>query len=207
MILHMKAFFERYSYDSVRMLLNQVAISMFGFALAMTAAKAESPNLLLWSSIASVVFYLALIYGAAWKTGSGDKLSIEYGKIPFRPLRGLFISLIANLPNFLVAILIAIGALGAETLGSICRTIALLGQGMYQGILATVKIGGVALNNFWWVYLLLPLPAMLVSLVGYIAGAKDVHITSMGIPQYPESDRPSRKELREQRELEKKDRK
>ena len=76
----MKAFFERYSYDSVRMLLNQVAISMFGFALAMTAAKGESDSLLLWSSIASIVFYLALTYGTAWKAGSGDKLSIEYGR-------------------------------------------------------------------------------------------------------------------------------
>ena len=36
----MKAFFERYSYESVRLALNQFAISMFGFALAMTAVKA-----------------------------------------------------------------------------------------------------------------------------------------------------------------------
>ena len=36
----MKAFFERYSYESVRLALNQVAISMFGFARALTAGKA-----------------------------------------------------------------------------------------------------------------------------------------------------------------------
>ena len=41
----MKAFFERYSYESVRLALNQIAISMFGFALAMTAGKAESDAL------------------------------------------------------------------------------------------------------------------------------------------------------------------
>ena len=66
----MKAFFERYSYESVRLALNQIAISMFGFALAMTAGKAESDALLLWSSIGSIVFYLALTYGTAHKTGS-----------------------------------------------------------------------------------------------------------------------------------------
>ena len=204
----MKAFFERYSYDSVRMLLNQVAISIFGFALAMTAAKGESDSLLLWSSIASIVFYLALTYGTAWKTGSGDKLSIEYGKIPFKPLRGLLVSLVANSINLLMAILITVGSLcGIGGMESIGRVIALLSQGMYQGVLAVVTVGGEALNNAWWAYFLITIPSMLISLVGYIAGAKDFHVTNMGIPELPESDRPSRKELREQRELEKKNRK
>ena len=204
----MKAFFERYSYDSVRLLLNQVAISLFGFALAMSSLKTESDTLLLWSSIASIVFSLALVYGTAWKTGSNDRLSIEYGKIPFKPLRGLQVALLANSINFLLALLIAVGTLfGLGGLEGIANAIALLAQGMYQGILAVGKINGSALNNFWWVYFLIPVPAMLVSMVAYIAGAKDFHITNAGIPELPESDRPSRKELKEQRELEKKNKK
>lgn len=204
----MKAFFERYSYESVRLALNQIAISMFGFALAMTAGKAESDALLLWSSIGSIVFYLALTYGTAHKTGSGDRLSIQYGKIPFRPYLGLVLSLIANSVNLLLAILITVGQLAEiGELESISRLIALLIQGMYQGVLATVSVGGVTLNGIWWSYFVITLPAMLVATLGYIAGAKDFHITKMGIPDLPESDRPSRQELREQRELEKKSRK
>lgn len=204
----MKAFFERYSYESVRLALNQVAISMFGFALAMTAGKAESDALLLWSSIGSIVFYLALTYGAAHKTGSGDRLSIQYGKIPFRPYLGLILSLIANSVNLLLAILITVGQLGElGELESISRLIALLIQGMYQGVLATVSVGGVTLNGIWWSYFVITVPAMLVAMLGYIAGAKDFHITKMGIPDLPESDRPSKQELREQKELEKKSRK
>ncbi|MBP3667785.1 MAG: hypothetical protein J6K29_12150 [Clostridia bacterium] len=204
----MKAFFERYSYESVRLALNQIAISMFGFALAMTATKAESDPLLFWSSIASVVFYLALTYGTAWKTGSGDHLSIRYGKIPYRPLTGLWVSLVANSLNLLLAILITVGQLtGVGGLESIPRFIALLIQGMYQGVLATVSVSGTTLNGLWWSYFLITLPAILVSTVAYIAGAKDFHITKMGIPDLPESDRPTKQELREQRELEKKSRK
>lgn len=204
----MKAFFERYSYESVRLALNQIAISMFGFALAMTAGKAESDALLLWSSIGSIVFYLALTYGSAHKTGSADRLSIQYGKIPFRPYLGLILSLIANSVNLLLAILITVGQLGdLGELESISRLIALLIQGMYQGVLATVSVGGVTLNGLWWSYFVITLPAMLVAALGYIAGAKDFHITKMGIPDLPESDRPSKQELREQRELEKKSRK
>lgn len=204
----MKAFFERYSYESVRLALNQVAISMFGFALAMTSVKAESDNLLLWSSIASIVFYLALTYGSAHKTGSGDRLSIQYGKIPYRPYLGLVLSLIANSVNLILAALITVGQLtGIGGLESIPRFIALLIQGMYQGLLATVKIGETPLNGIWWSYFIITIPAMLIATLGYIAGAKDFHITKMGIPELPESDRPSKQELREQKELEKKSRK
>ena len=204
----MKAFFERYSYESVRLALNQIAISMFGFALAMTAAKAESDPLLLWSSIGSILFYLALTYGSAHRTGSGDRLSIQYGKIPFRPLTGLLLSLIANSLNLILATLMMIGQYtDLAGISDISRVIALLIQGMYQGVLATVSVGGVTLNGLWWSYFLITIPAMLVATVGYIAGAKDFHITKMGIPEYPESDRPTRQELREQRKLEKKSRK
>ena len=204
----MKAFFERYSYESVRLALNQIAISMFGFALAMTAGKAESDALLLWSSIASIVFYLALTYGTAWKTGSGDRLSVEYGKLPYRPLTGLLCSLVANSVNLILAILITVGQLGGiGGLETVPRFIALLIQGMYMGTLATVKIGEITLNGFWWSYFIITIPAMLVSTVAYIAGVKDFHITKMGIPDLPESDRPSKQELREQRATEKRSRK
>ena len=204
----MKAFFERYSYDSVRMLLNQVAISMFGFALAMSSLRTESDTLLLWSSIASIVFYLVLTYGTAWKAGANDKLSIEYGKISFSPLRGLMISLLANSINLLLALLIAVGTLfGLGGLEGIANAIALLAQGMYQGTLAVWSVNGAALNTYWWVYFLIPIPSMLVSLVAYVAGAKNIHITNAGVPELPESDRPSRKELKEQRDLEKKNKK
>ena len=203
----MKAFFERYSYDCVRMLLDQIAISMFGFALAMTATRIESENLLLWSSIASIIFYLVLIYGVAWKRGSDDKQSIGYGKIKYNPFLGMILSAIANSINFIVAIIITVGTLTGFENVWIFRTVALLGQGMYQGLLAKVTVGGLALNNYWWAYLLIPIPAMLISLIGYIAGAKDLHVTGAGMSQYPASDRPSRQELKEQRELEKKSRK
>lgn len=204
----MKAFFERYSYESVRLALNQIAISMFGFALAMTAGKAESDALLLWSSIGSIVFYLALTYGSAWKTGSSDRLSVAYGKLPYRPLTGLLCSLVANSVNLLLAILITVGQIGGlGTLETVPRFIALLIQGMYMGVLATVKVGEVTLNGFWWSYFLVTIPAMLVSTVAYIAGVKDFHITKMGIPDLPESDRPSKQELREQKAAEKRSRK
>ena len=37
----MKQFFSRYSYDSMRMFLDQFAISLFGFCLALTAVLTD----------------------------------------------------------------------------------------------------------------------------------------------------------------------
>ncbi len=204
----MKSFFERYSYNSVQMLLNQVAISIFGFALAMTAVKAENDTLLVVTSVASVLFYLCLNYGTAWRVGSGDKVGVEYGKRPYRPLTGLWVSLLANSVNILLAVLIAIGSLAdIPSMTSVCRFIALLAQGMYQGLLAVLTVDGVTINNLWWPYLVIVIPALLVSLVGYIAGVKDVHITNMGVPELPASDRPTRKEQKEMKAQKKQERK
>ena len=133
----------------------------------MTAAKAESDPLLLWSSIGSILFYLVLTYGSAHRTGSGDRLSIQYGKIPFRPLTGLLLSLIANSLNLILATLMMIGQYtDLVGISDISRVIALLIQGMYQGVLATVSVGGVTLNGLWWSYVLITIPALLVATVG-----------------------------------------
>ncbi len=196
----MKEFFERYSYDSVRMLLNQIAMSIFGFSLALTSVTAKNDTLLIVTSIGAIIFYLALNYGVAWRVGSRDKITVDLGRRKFRPSTGLWISLLANSLNFLLAIVAMIGAItgvgGMETIGS---TIAVFVQGMYQGLLAYVKIGAQELNKFWWVFFLTPLPAMLISFVGYIAGVKDFHITKLGVPELPESDRPTKQEVKEKK--------
>lgn len=199
----MKDFLERYSYDSVRMALNQIATAIFGFALAMTAVKAESNALMLASSIGAVLFYLMLNYGVAWRVGSRDKVTVDLGRRSYRPLTGLWISLLANSVNLLLAVLVAVGALaGVQNLEGIPRFIVMLLEGMYLGLINVIKVGGVAVNEYWWVFLLLPVPSLLVSLVGYIAGVKDFHITKIGIPDLPESDRPTKQEKREQKKAE-----
>lgn len=204
----MIAFFKRYSYECVRMMLNQFAISMFGFALAMTAVKAKSDALLLWSSIAAIVFYLILTYSTAWRVGSGDRTGIRYEKISFNPLTGFIISLAANAANFLLGLLIMIGSLFSvgPLLGG-AKLVALLAEGMYQGVLTAVTLGETPLHDLWWSYLLIPIPALVASLLGYVAGAKEFRIIKSATPEYPASDRPSRKELKEQKELNKNSRK
>lgn len=201
----MKRFFSRYSYDSMRMFLDQFAISLFGFSLALAADKAQSESFLWVVSIASILFYLFLITDVARRIGDRDRVSVEIGKQKFSPIRGFLISLLANSINLIMAFVIMLLTFLPETNPALAELITSLLNGMYFGVYRLVSVGDTDLLWLWWSYFLLPLPALLVSTVGYIAGVKDWHLTGLSTPELPASDRPTRKELRERREQKKQD--
>ncbi len=193
----MKRFFADHSYDMVKMLLNQIAIAIFGFSLVLTAGLADSSSLRNVTSVFSILFYLFLIYITAWDIGYKDKISVAVGKKKYNPFKGVLISLCANAFNFVFAIGITLTRLtgGVKTFGAICQFCAGIFEGMYAGLLVN-EVGGAALNTYWFMYFLIPLPAILVSGVAYLFGLKDVKFTSFfNRQQYPESDRePKRKD-------------
>ena len=91
----MRKFFHDYSYNIVKMFVNQFAISIFGVSLtfATTSAHGESQGfdtLTVVVSILSVLFYLFLIYTLAWEIGAKDKISVDAGKKPYRPHLGIW---------------------------------------------------------------------------------------------------------------------
>ena len=96
----MKDFLHNYSYSSVKMFVNQFAISIFGAMLSMASSAAENDTLAFWCSILAIVFYLFLIYTQAWELGAKDKISVDIGKKEYKPHRGLGISALANIPNY-----------------------------------------------------------------------------------------------------------
>lgn len=204
-----KNFFVRYSYDAVKMLLDQIVLAVFGFSLATAAVLAKNPALLLWTSIGAIVFYMFMLYGVAWRMGDEDRKRIRRGEYGGHVFTGTLVSLLANSLNFLLAILIAIGTFaGVAGLVDIPKTIALLAQAEYQGLLAYIPIGteivdgvevAVNLNAAWWVYFLLPIPAMMISTWGYLMGKGEVLLTKLTVPDLPASDRPTKQEKRDAR--------
>ena len=193
----MKAFFKERSYDMVKMFLNQFATAIFGFVLALASTKAHNVVLRNITSGFAVLFYLFLLYTMTWEIGFRDKIPIEKGRKPFRPLTGLCISLCANLPTFLLALFIMLGSLTNvpvfNNIGGVCGSIAVVLEGMFTGLLAN-HVGDVPLNSFWWVYFLIILPSLLCCTVAYLLGTKDKKFTGVFKFQYPASDRePKRK--------------
>ena len=192
----MKAFFHKYGYIIVKMFLNQFVISMFGASLAAATVSTGNTTLTTVVSIGAIVFYLFLLYVMTWEVGAQDKILVDVGKKTYRPLTGLVLSLIANIPNFIIAIVFTIGypsmAAGEEWGSNICAVIKVLlfvFEGMYLGVLTATKltVNGVlqALNNIWWPYFLIIIPAILTCGTAYFLGHKNIHFTSVVLYQDP----------------------
>lgn len=194
----MKQFFKDHSHDMVTMFVNQLAISIFAFALLLAAMKIDNDVLRNVTSIFSILFYVVLLYIKAWDIGYGDKVSVEQGKKSNMPLRGALISLFANSINFLLAFFIMLRSFLPnvavfDSIGGIAQAICMLSQGMYAGLLVN-SVGGAPLNTYWFVFFLTPIPAILISGLAYYFGVHDVKYTGFfHKDQYPESDREPKK--------------
>ncbi len=188
----MKRFFLTYSYDMVKMFLNQFATAIFGFALVLAAGAANNVVLRNVSSVFAILFYMFLLYTMTWEIGFRNRVSAESGRIKKNFFTGTLISLCANVPNFVFAIFITLAMFlnvsAISSVGAVCSFLALTLEGMYTGILA-VHVAGVALNSYWFIYFIIPLPAIIVSTVAYNMGINDVKFTKIFDPITPESDR------------------
>ena len=178
----------------VTMLLNQLVLSMFGFSLVLAAMKIDNDVLRNVTSIFSILFYLLLLYMKAWDIGFRDKASVEQGKKANTPFLGALISLGANAINYVFALFVMLRALlpsvaFISSIGDVCQAISVFLNGMYSGLLAN-QVGGAALNTYWFVFFLTPIPAILVCGLAYYFGLHDVKYTGFFHKnQYPETDR------------------
>jgi hypothetical protein len=180
---------KKYSYSSVKLFVSQMALSLFGLVLAIACAKIGK-TMQVVTSVGAVVFYLFLIYTSIWEIGSKDKFGIEYGKFESNPLIGLYIGLLANSLNLLLAFLITLGLSFGDggvlsTIGALCGSIAVFIEGMYSGILS-IHVGGAPLNSYWYPYFLITIPAIATSALAYYMGIKGVHFAKFMVPENPE---------------------
>ena len=175
----MSGFFSRYSYSIVKMFVNQFAISIFGAVLAMATAASGNNVLTLCVSIFAILFYLFLLYTLSWEVGAKDKISVDVGKKQYKPHTGLYMALISNIPNFLIAIIytVAYPAMSdsqwAGNIGAIARVASIIIEGMFLGAISVIKISGNALSTYWWTYFLITVPALVVSWIAYFLGHKN----------------------------------
>lgn len=176
-------FLKENSYTIFKMFVNQVGMTIFGLTLSM--ATAQNNTLLLLSSIFSMLFYLVLLYTMTWDIGYEEKIRIEGKRLKFIPLKGVYMSLFANIPNFILAVLILVGYygggitnVGGKLLGptwalnmvGTCKAIIVFIEGMYNGIVSIV------FHNAPWANLLITLPAIITCGLAYVAGVKGFRI-------------------------------
>ena len=176
----MKKFMERYSYESVHLFLNQIAIGLLGMTLALAAGMAKSPVLRVITGVFAVLFFLMLQYSVMWKVGANDRLADDLGKMRVNYLVPFKMWLLANSINLLLALFIALGTWFSDvsalsSIGGVTAAIKLVIEGMYTGLLA-INVGGRALNAYWFMHFLTPIPALAVCYLGYFLGSQNFKI-------------------------------
>ena len=191
----MKKFFATHFYNMVKMFLNQFAIAIFGFGLALATIKAGSVTLRNATSIFAILFYLFLIYTMTWDLGYKECAGVEAGRKQAKPFTGALIALCANIPNFIFAVFITLATLiqveAIGNVGAVCKFLAMFLEGMYLGVLQ-IPLAGAALHSYGWVFFLLPIPTILTAGIAYVMGLKDLRLTRLSDPLVPESDRDPR---------------
>lgn len=192
----------------VKLFVTQCVISLFGNVLAFASLNAESNTLMILTGVLSIAFFLFLVYISAWETGSQDKPAIDGGRQKFSAATGLYIGIGANIPNFVLAIVyLALLPFSTNVEGivsTICglsKIIFMFINGMYTGILSEgVFKEGLALNSFPIMFFVITIPSILCTMLAYIAGAKDFHLTRALLPLNAEEQEIKRDKKREKEE-------
>ena len=169
----------------VLMFVNQFVTSIFGTMLAMAATGARNTPLTIFLSIVAVIFYMFLMYEMTWKIGAKDRISVDMGKMQYRPHTGVLLSLCANIPNFVVALLYSVAfpfmaeKTWAGSLAAIMRVVSILTEGMYLGLMTAIRISEQQLAYFWWTYFVITIPAMLTCWIAYYLGYRNIKFTTL----------------------------
>ena len=190
----MKRFFQKYSYLMVKMFITQCVIGLFGNVLALAGIKSESVAMTVIIGIVAIAFYLFLLYTTVWEYGNKDKPAVDSGRMKFSPFTGILIGLGANIPNFLIATVhvallpIAMKVEGTiSAISGIARVVFLFINGMYSGIMSDGLFAeGFALHDYWFMFYLITIPAVIVTTIAYIMGVKEKHLTKILVPMNPE---------------------
>lgn len=190
--------FKENSYDIVRLYVNQLGIMIFSLLLYTAVGSFSNETLSFWLSVFvsvfSVAFYLVLVYYVVWEIGAKDKIRIDGGRMERFKNKGLFLGLIANVPNFVLGFLTTVflvifmitnsdGVYAAFLIGN---TITRFHASMYLGFITAVVSGATAGTNIDYteflieaiLFTIIPLISPFMTHLAYRLGEQDKKIFS-----------------------------
>ncbi len=179
MLNKFKEFWKNYSYGTVRIFVDQIAIAIFGLALSL-GTSAASPHmgeetakmLTVIASVFSILFFLFMVGELCFKAGAGDKERVDNGRAKKNSLVGLWMGLLANVPNFILALGYTVFSAIPATEGSVSGFFGLAAKlvcGEYLGLLS-IKVGDTMISSIPFVYFLIIIPCVFAAWLGYYLG-------------------------------------
>ncbi len=188
-------FFKQNSYDIIRLLINQIGITIFSLVLYTALGMVNLDDgtklgLNVTLSVFSMLFYFSLLYTVAWDWGAKDKIRIDAGRMSPDKFKGAKMAIFANLPNFILTCicfttfaiyLIFDSATVAYSISSVFNIFVRLLMSMYLGLLMGIfKPLSENLDMYYFAqaigYFIVPWLAISATQLGYYFGTKEKKI-------------------------------
>lgn len=180
----MRSYIKDNKYLITNQIMNQFGGAMMAFILSAAVGMSDNNGLILAAGLFSVTFYLILQYTSLWDAGAKDIIKVEGNRLAYRPYAGIVMSVFANIPNFIIALLVIVGsvfgtavenggAFGYEWAGNLYtvgRFIGLFWESMYNNLIQLYSPHNPI------AFLLIILPGMAAAGLGYFAGLKNFKI-------------------------------
>ena len=180
-----------------RLFINQIGMTVFGAILTMAVMRSTDNNaaITVAVSIFSIVFYLSLIYNVMWEEGARNIIRVNAGRMERVASFPLKAALIASIPNFFLAALLFVCYLLAFPFGvefassayAALHIILALFEAMYVGVFSVILEAFPVLATQSFVacvlYICSSLPMILVSLLAYRLGEKNIYLFGKRTPK------------------------
>ena len=198
------SFFKQHSYDIVRLYINQIGITIFSLFLytAVGFVGLENDSLFrhlrLGVSVASIIFYVFLVYNVFWEIGAKDKIRVDGGKGHLEKNKGFLMAVFANIPNFVISVVTLIlvliykigGGEGFYSAFTLSVAIQQFHGAMYMGVIQAVTpeavssaTGAINIDSYLLqsiIYVFVPAVSLLAVHFSYLLGTKERRIFSSG---------------------------
>ncbi len=181
-----------YAANPYRVAVKKLVLNQFGAALMgimLTAACQNNRVLDLLTSLFAVFFFLFINYNAMWDIGAAARVRYDGGRGDKNELFGLKASLLANIPNYVLAgfcfIFKIIGTFGKvaffEKASWFFNVVVRFWEAMYLGILVNIipqtdaagnviVLSDTAAVMYMLLYAAVTIPSLIVCTLGYRAG-------------------------------------
>lgn len=167
-----------------KFLLNQLAISLFGFMVIISMSSFGDIAMYVATAMAAL-FFCTLLYDNAWDEGARDRNKITNQRLQKRPLHGVKVALFSYIPTLvfvvptLVFTALAVADIVAlEGVAVVFRALSLfLCNGMYLGF--TYGLAELFPDTYTFFLVLYLLPALISYGLGYYLGTEDKQIKTV----------------------------
>lgn len=171
----MKDFLKDNTSVFVKLNLYQFGAAFVGILLALVSASSGNTALKILASLFSICFHFFIVYTYMWDLGAREKIRVDSHRALYKPVKGLYYGIVANIPNILLGIFVLVFGLmanltWAQNVAAVAKGIAVVWESMYLGIISTF------IPTSPFAYLITPIPQIAMIFFAYYFGLKDITI-------------------------------